>query len=509
MDDDLAPCRQCETAFRAEPGDAGLCGSCREAQYPSIEAARDKKWSPLQLGLFSVVCDVMLIPSVLAIVRAVSELRAVARHEAAGVWRPEHARVRTGAVFGMLAGAARPALLGLVMVAALTSPRAGAREPFGSGNELEEILARIESRDEWERELAVEHLEEVIETLDRAGALVLLRAAGERTDPEARTTLLLSAIAVPGPGGRAAVRFEEVRPLYDRVELDGRTMILALAVQEGTRESVEGMVELLETYPDEQEVRAEALVDVRQPPELYLERLVALPDESSGHWLGLRAAQLLCDRGADRAVFAPIQNALLFEWATARGAMAAPDPHDRFAAAFRAADAARVLGCVDSAAAAAVLESASGLDDSRVATAAVDAMLRRGDRVPTSTIARIAADPVGRWPLFDVLRRHHAIARLPAAARTSRALADAWMAYYRGGAVLWAHAGTEERRFVDLGTMDVHVYDALPGSDAVGRLAIGPFAEDRAPDVTSIAGSPDHDSAARLADQLAAEWRPE
>ncbi len=125
--EDLAPCRQCETARRAEPGDAGLCGSCREAQFPSIEAARDKKWSPLQLGLLSLVCDVMLIPSVLAIARAVSELRAVSRHEAAGVWRPEHERARTGAVFGILAGAARPALLGLVMVAALTSPRAGAQ----------------------------------------------------------------------------------------------------------------------------------------------------------------------------------------------------------------------------------------------------------------------------------------------------------------------------------------------------------------------------------------------
>ncbi|MCA9608517.1 MAG: hypothetical protein KC619_23090 [Myxococcales bacterium] len=159
--EELSHCSQCETAFRQEPGDAGLCGSCREAQHPSIEGMRGKKWSPLQLGLFSIVCDVMLIPSIMAITRGLGELREVGKREAAGVWRPEHERVRTGAVFGLLAGAARPAVLALIFVAAFASPRAQPRAPFGFADELEDIHEALEHGDETDQELAAVHLMEI------------------------------------------------------------------------------------------------------------------------------------------------------------------------------------------------------------------------------------------------------------------------------------------------------------------------------------------------------------
>ena len=42
-------------------------------------------------GMLSIVCDVLMIPSLLGMWRAFGELNEVARREHAGLWRPEHA----------------------------------------------------------------------------------------------------------------------------------------------------------------------------------------------------------------------------------------------------------------------------------------------------------------------------------------------------------------------------------------------------------------------------------
>lgn len=500
--DELSQCRQCEAAFRQEPGDAGLCDSCREAQHPSIEGARAKKWSPLQLGLFSIVCDVMLIPSIMAITRGFGELRQVTRHEEAGVWRPEHERVRTGAVFGLLAGAARPAILALVFAAALASPPAGAREPFGSADELNEIYDALDHGDEEARRLAMGHFLEIGPTLTRSEAVLARLRALESDDSQVATTLLLGSLMSRDP-----TSFDDVRPLYGRVDADGKTAILGLAAHEGTGAAIEGMVELIEQDASEQYLEARDLAAVPQYAPIYLERLVALPDENPGHRLGLDTAQLLCEQDAPRSLFSPIQNALLFDWAQQRGALLSAQWGQRHPTVAAAAGAVRALGCLDGTAAGGALSTALDLPHPRVVSAAIEAMLRRSERPPSSVISRLAADPDARWYLFDALRRRSSVDLMPARTRTSRALADAYIRLEVPDAHEYRHVGQERRGF--WGQMvDVHVYELGRAIEDGGRVAIGPFDDGRTGEIIQDAWSDEAEdpSVSGLADMVVNDW---
>ena len=109
MDGD-AVCRACRGPREALPGDGGVCEACEAGYFPSIQD-RGGRWSPLQLGLMSLICDIFMIPTVLAISRGLADLREVVRREREGYWDPEHPEVRTSAVWGALLGAARPLLV--------------------------------------------------------------------------------------------------------------------------------------------------------------------------------------------------------------------------------------------------------------------------------------------------------------------------------------------------------------------------------------------------------------
>ncbi|MCA9608518.1 MAG: hypothetical protein KC619_23095 [Myxococcales bacterium] len=317
--------------------------------------------------------------------------------------------------------------------------------------------------------------------------------ARETGRPDTRSVYLRSAIMAPD-----AVTLADVRDLYEPADASGRTAILFAATRDGTRESVEGLVELLETYPGEQFLDAESLVALRQHADLYLARLVALPDESSGHALGIETAQLLCGRRAPHSLFTPLQNALLFEWAAARGGLGQSDPAGYGEESRRAEAAIRALGCVDTAAVGPVIEEASRLADPHVAVAAVEGMLGRGDRIDPATIHRLAEAPESRWRIFRALEGTSSLRLVPRALRTSRALADGFVAQWGGP---WTHVGVERRRFAGV-EMDVHVYES---GDM--RIAAGPFADDAADDVVEVSAEEENVwSPSDLADALHASW---
>ncbi len=108
-------CTRCDEPVSRE---GALCEECRLDLYPPI-SARGGKYSPLALGAISLVCDPLLIPSILAMRRGVSELREVARREREGHWGDDHRDVRTGAVWGIVLGGARPALVVFFAIAVM------------------------------------------------------------------------------------------------------------------------------------------------------------------------------------------------------------------------------------------------------------------------------------------------------------------------------------------------------------------------------------------------------
>lgn len=214
-------------------------GSEPRPQLPPV-TDRGGKWSPLSIGLLSLAFDPAFIVSIFAMIRAGEDFRRVRDREAMGEWSPLHARVRNEAVWGLVLGLARPLFLAFIMVAlfgslagiGFTTPAADApaADHLFWDSELDEVLARIDSSDTRERDLARAHLEHV--ELDSDGALRVLelaatvdtpsvfvhiaakspssagvanvRALGARVDPEARFRYYFAASELPA-GRRALV----------------------------------------------------------------------------------------------------------------------------------------------------------------------------------------------------------------------------------------------------------------------------------------------------------------
>jgi hypothetical protein len=152
---------------------------------PDVED-RDGKWSPLGVGLLSIVFDPMLIVSVVAVRRALSDLTRVRAHESLGHWSPAHARVRNHAVWGLVLGLGRPLFVVAMLVAVCAG--AGTESPRYDGDlerplpfrptELDEILSQLASPDVIDGDVAVSHLWGI--PLDADGALRVLEAVRGR-----------------------------------------------------------------------------------------------------------------------------------------------------------------------------------------------------------------------------------------------------------------------------------------------------------------------------------------
>lgn len=134
---------------------------CRTAKFPPEQLALHGKWSPLAVGALSLVCDPMLITTVVALTRGVGRLGVAARYERDVGYHPSLPSIRTDAVWGIVLGSLRIwvvlALLAAFLLAALLMQPSVSGTLVSYPDEHTEILSRLVSGDRDERALAARH----------------------------------------------------------------------------------------------------------------------------------------------------------------------------------------------------------------------------------------------------------------------------------------------------------------------------------------------------------------
>ncbi|HJL15778.1 MAG TPA: hypothetical protein RMH99_08985 [Sandaracinaceae bacterium LLY-WYZ-13_1] len=486
-----ATCGRCGRDYAPRPWASGLCEPCREAQYPPIEE-RGGRWSPLTLGVFSLFCDPLLIPTILTIRRGTSELGRVRRREQAGYWHPEHASVRTGAVWGIFLAAVRPlavlVILGTLFFHALLEP--ATPPPVAGPSELDEVIERLDRPDGETRALARSHLVALGPSLvstDVDRVLDVAEGVAPGTDAaETRTAAVRAALAAPPvPGLRPPLTAERLARVHPRLTTEGRAAVLGWLADRGDFETFVGLV--ADEAPAPADLPPALPVDaLRRHPEHAAAFLPALLDDTAPpayRRTGLRLAASFCRTGRLDATPAGIVEGLFDDWERGRRVLTTLPPADgwsrlepvRTLHARTAAEALTALSCVRRETVDDVLERASRHDDPRVAGAAVAGRLRRGATVPRATVRRLGADPLSRGPLLAALLRHGGLTAMPLSQRRVAAVSEAdlvrWLEAEGRVPTEVERLGGSERPFV----RQYAVWRVRSEAHGEEHLALGPY----------------------------------
>lgn len=111
------PCARCgapiDPVFALMTGDGPVCKLCENRQLATDAraSASSSSFGPLGWGVVSLFCNVLFIPSILAITGGIRDLRSVSAARALGVHDPADADRQTKAVFAIVLGAMHPVLL--------------------------------------------------------------------------------------------------------------------------------------------------------------------------------------------------------------------------------------------------------------------------------------------------------------------------------------------------------------------------------------------------------------
>lgn len=539
MDGD-AVCRACRGPREPASGDGGVCESCELDIYPSIQN-RGGRWSPLQLGLMSLICDIFMIPTVLAISRGFSELREVGRRERAGYWDDEHPAVRTSAVWGALLGAARP-LLVVLLILVVTVGAALEENPseveVSNTDELGEVLERLESPNEHTRQTAIRHLGAV--PINAAGAQRLYDALDAPTAldgaeaREMRGAVVRAAIGAFDSEVDPDARLEQLAAHADSVDAEALRALVNVAADRACARSYAVLVELMRR-PEPPPLPLGRLIDHRSMAHLYLAPLLELDLDSPARRDAVHLAARVCGsvdahtQGLLRAD-PSIERSLMVDWARARASLLElPEPEGlagrldpaRTDAVDYATDALFGLRCARSDATDAVLESASRSSSVRVAGAAT--AVRHEGVLPRRALRTLLADPfTRRWGLDTVMRGVEPNAPRRIWGTQARAHADliAWLLTHQLTPDAIEHEALQ-RRSVPGGftreretMLDLHIF-AVHTGERVERFAVGPYNAGRR-DLTAtgyvIPAGPALDAdwggvaAAQLVDQVMTRW---
>lgn len=196
----------------------GGCGACEDGEEGCAlvpVSRRNGKYSPLRLGVISVLCDPLLIPSLIALSRGVSELREVRRREAEGHRSPDHRDVRTGAIWGILLGGARPAaalLLAAIVVFDARSPAPAPPPPAPPHDEIADLMMCVtRCAEDAQRRAAIDQLDALGPRLDPDQRRRLLRHGLEGELPSGQREALLANLVATDEA--RALTPEELRPL--------------------------------------------------------------------------------------------------------------------------------------------------------------------------------------------------------------------------------------------------------------------------------------------------------
>lgn len=395
---------------------------------------RGGKWSPLALGLFSVVCDPFLMSTVMAFSRGLAELREVARREASGYWSPEHARVRSGAVWGMVIASSRIVFVALavatsLLMSALEAERAPpAHAPFGT-DELVEIRQRLASEDGAVRALAARHLMEMAPTLIAPEPSALLASAEQQYPPASGDaphvpSAIVRACAEARDLPDGADDLARLRRLYPTFDPAGRSAALTLLARVAwTHDDIFAWQELLELAASERE----AVRGLHLPIDVLARVAEARPERFAGAWEHIdtgspfsadlvTAAALYCERDdeGDRspAAYAGGLARARERWPVLREALSAPPAEPGLAGllspqrardAHEAASIVAVLGCDAVHPDLETAREAAQSSDPRVALAAVRVLEAAGEPVSDATFQRLAREPLVRLDVYALL----------------------------------------------------------------------------------------------------------
>lgn len=166
-------CEGCGRRIDAARGGTSPCAVCQLERVPPEPLALHGKWSPLAVGALSLVCDPMLITTVIAVSRGVGRLGAAARYEREVGYHPSMPSIRTDAVWGLVLGSLRIwvvfGILAALLLTALFLLRPAPGVLVSYPDERTEILSGLASDDRDERALAARHARETLE-LDSAAS---------------------------------------------------------------------------------------------------------------------------------------------------------------------------------------------------------------------------------------------------------------------------------------------------------------------------------------------------
>jgi hypothetical protein len=476
--DDTSTCRNCGSSFEPAPAVAGLCPRCREAQFPPI-SMRGGKWSPLALGVTSIFCDILMIPSIMAIFRGISELRQASQRERAGFYSDEHASVRTGAVWGIFLGGLRPMILVFIVATAMLGifdePR-GSHVPMPEPDEVGEVLALLRSDDAGDQDVALRQLLAVVDNPDELHRALTAVEDGLGHDAETERRLRSFVVMLADD----SVTTERLVANFPHVDAEARSFILGHIARHGGDAALSRIPELVASAP-EVEVPWETLAESAYP-DAFVPGLITLPEARGVRNDAILLAARTCfDRTLGPHGLVPVRELLLEVWAQRRDALLRmgrpaslgarlegewPDAIDR------AADTVHALGCADAAPA---LHEALAIGEPALGAGAALALLRNERSVPDAAIARIAADPIVRgWFVRDMSELDPE--RIPRAYRTTRAVAASDLLADTDATALrrveWVEdVYTAERELV-------HVFRVDRDGLAAMYAAIGPYRED-------------------------------
>lgn len=207
---------------------------CQTAKFPPEPLALHGKWSPLAVGALSLVCDPMLITTVIALTRGVGRLGAAARYEREVGYHPSLPSIRTDAVWGIVLGSLRLwvlfALLAAFLLAALLMQPDAPGALVSYPDEHTEIRSRLVSGDRDERAMAARHALAAFDSgapsapraSDRPIFEDALTRAIEGGDAQAASDLASVLIAI-GAG------VDEVSAFYHGAEPEHRASLLSSA----------------------------------------------------------------------------------------------------------------------------------------------------------------------------------------------------------------------------------------------------------------------------------------
>lgn len=427
-------------------------------------------WSPLALGLMALVCNPFFIPTLMAITRGMRELGWVRRRQGAGYFSEEHARIRTGAVWGMALACSHLGATAVLLLAALVSsllgtgelpPVAGAQ--FGA-DELTELRERLRSEDEGARTMAMRHLLAVGPSLESAEVQALIEDAGAR-EPVLASVMLRAAASTREPiVGLSSGHVRGLDALYRRLDPPGRTAALELLARIASEDRADAFEVLLELARGERSTDARVRLPVDTLAAIGLtwpQRVARLWTIDDGSPLAPDVMEVVgqycqevrehSEEEPDAAVYRPGLERAALRWQALRDPLRAPPEQpglagllapDRRRMADEAAAALAVLGC-DAPDHLASAEEALESADPRVVLAGMRMLRTHGRPVPGEVQLGLAEEPLTRAGLYAMLRQElddeHAHVQLPGYVFTDAALAESRVV---------THAARVERDFV-------------------------------------------------------------